>query len=96
MFNRKVVEFEINGETKYALRRWTLCGFQYKDFKHAYWWNMSDEYFKHCLGTKEQVMRHILHSKNVMSPSAFMKKHMRTEDDKLEDDKLDRLGVNHE
>ena len=99
MLNRKVVEYKINGQTKYAIRKMSIfhLGYQYKDLRHGeYWWSSSDEYFKSCLGTKEEVLRVLIEKKNVMSVKEFMTKHLKTEEEKLEDDKLDRLGVDHE
>lgn len=95
MFNRKVVEFMFNGEAKYAVRRLTVFGYQYRDLNDNYWWT-SHCGLKYCLGTKEQVLNVLLRKTSVKSASKFIEENFKTEEERLEDEKLDRLGVDRE
>lgn len=44
------------GERYYAVRRWTLFGWQYRDLVcPQYWWNKDNRQFKECLTQAKEV-----------------------------------------
>ncbi len=61
----RIIEFNIDGTTHYAIRKFsllTLC-FKYKDLRTPpHWWLKGSEFFKDCLTTDRRDITRALHN----------------------------------
>ena len=52
----KLVKFK-NG--KFAIRRWYVLRYTYKDLKDNYWWSRSSPHFPDCMSDNETHVRSV-------------------------------------